>query len=145
MPLCCIKSRCNKYRMLLSGGPRHSHKEAPGRHSRQLCNQYENKIFMARWRRTTSTSECIRYIASLVCANESPGNRVLYLTQLCGVCKRWRHELCGQTSLPLSFDGATDAGGVQKGSTLLKFRRTELVNKRCTLLGASKLLSGRDN
>jgi len=90
-------------------------------------------------------SECIRYIASLICLNESPGNRVLYLTQLCGVCKRWRHELCGHTNLPVSFDGATDAGAALKGSTLLKFRRSDLVNKRNTLLGASKLLAGASN
>jgi len=87
-------------------------------------------------------SECIRYIASLICVNESPGNRVLYLTQLCGVCKRWRHELCGHTNLPVSFDGATDAGAAQKGSTLLTFRRADIANKRNTLLGASRLLAG---
>lgn len=86
----------------------------------------------------------IRVICGLVVAAETPANRVLSLTALCGVCRRWRHELAGQVSpgAALAFDGA-DTGGQPGGkATAARFRKADVTSKRATFLGAAKLLHG---
>lgn len=86
--------------------------------------------------------QLVRNIARLVVKDDSPGNRLLHLVALCGVCKRWRQELCREVLLPVAFDGADNAGVPSRQVTVTRFRKTDVAHKRATFLGASKLLTG---
>lgn len=86
--------------------------------------------------------QLVRNIAQLVVKDDSPGNRLLHLVALCGVCKRWRQELCREVLLPVAFDGADNAGVPSRQATVTRFRKTDVAHKRATFLGASKLLTG---
>lgn len=85
----------------------------------------------------------VRAICQLVVREEAPGNRLLYLTSLLGVCQHWRLSgLCNEVLLPLSFDGADTGGAPSKQATLAKFRKCDVARKRATFLGASRHLTG---
>jgi hypothetical protein len=86
--------------------------------------------------------QLVRNIAQLVVKDDAPGNRLLHLVALCGVCKRWRQELCREVRLPVAFDGADNAGIPSRQATTTRFRKTDVAHKRATFLGASKLLAG---
>lgn len=72
---------------------------------------------------------------------EAPGNRLLYLLGMCGVCRQWR-ALAREVpfGLPIAFDGLDNALSAQ--ATLHRFRKQPKQLKQRVFLSASKLLTG---
>ena len=85
----------------------------------------------------------VRTIAAIISQDECHGNRLLYLLQLCGVCRRWRDELaCEAPSEVLVFDGFCGVPCTQNKPTLLEFRKQPTDNKRLAFEGAAGCLKG---
>jgi hypothetical protein len=83
--------------------------------------------------------EIIRLISACLVNDEGASNRTLQLMSFCGVCQRWR-EFGRETRGCLEFD-ATDSQHGPK-STLARFRRAPIAQKRGLFNGASRLLTG---
>lgn len=85
----------------------------------------------------------IRQIAARLVQGESPGNAVLYLLAMSGVCKHWRtfaSEVSEDTRL--AFDGLDNPMMIPGQSILTKFRKLSSAAKAQVYAGAAKLLRG---
>lgn len=83
--------------------------------------------------------EIIRLVSACLVKDEGPSNRTLQLVSFCGVCQRWR-EFGRETRGCLEFDASDSQHGPK--STLARFRRAPIAQKRGLFNGASRLLTG---
>ena len=83
----------------------------------------------------------VRAIAGHLVEDEAPGNRMLYLLGMAGVCKQWR-ELASEVpeGVPIAFDGVDNALSAQ--ATLSRFRKQPKELKRRVFLAVSQLFTG---
>ena len=87
-------------------------------------------------------SDVLKVIARLAVEQARPGNRLLVLLAMAGVCKQWR-ELVREVpaDLPIAFDGSADNS--LTGGTLFRFRRCAPAKKEGTFLAGAALLTGK--
>lgn len=83
---------------------------------------------------------CVRLIAQALTRNESPGNSVLHLLCMAGVCSQWR-GIAQEAPETISFEGLdTPALGGQ--ATLYKFRKLSTPHKQRVFEAAARLFVG---
>jgi hypothetical protein len=85
----------------------------------------------------------VRSIASFLIQNESPGNTVLQLLAMAGVCKQWR-ALAREvpSDAPIAFDGLDNATATGR-ATMYKFRKCGSRVKQEVFQGAARLFTGQ--
>jgi hypothetical protein len=86
-------------------------------------------------------SDVLKVIARLAVEQARPGNRLLVLLAMAGVCRQWR-ELAREvpSDLPIAFDGSADNS--LTGGTPFRFRRCAPAKKEGTFLAGASLLTG---
>jgi hypothetical protein len=86
-------------------------------------------------------SDVLKVIARQAVEPARPGNRLLLLLAMAGVCKQWR-ELARDVpaDLPIAFDGSADNSLM--GGTPFRFRRCALSKKEGTFIAGASLLRG---
>jgi len=85
--------------------------------------------------------DVVKVIARLAVEHARPGNRLLVLLAMAGVCKQWRQvvrEVPGD--LPIAFDGSADNS--LTGGTPFRFRRCAAAKKEGTFFAGAALLTG---
>lgn len=92
-------------------------------------------------------AEVLRRVATLLVANESPANAVLYLVRMCGVCSHWRSVACEVPVESIVFHGEGQdnalVGPLPSGQAVLpRFRKQPVAVKKLVFQGAAKLLTG---
>jgi hypothetical protein len=85
--------------------------------------------------------DVVKVIARLAVEHARPGNRLLVLLAMAGVCKQWRLVVrVVPSDLPIAFDGSADNS--LTGGTPFRFRRCAAAKKEGTFLAGAALLTG---
>lgn len=86
---------------------------------------------------------CVREIAHILVRNETPGNALVNLMAMCGVCQHWRTVAREATSgACVGFDGLDNTFSQVSQPSVQRFRRLPAKKKEEFFISAAKLLTG---